>query len=185
MSFCLVILDRDGVINADSAEFIKSAAEWHAIPGSLEAIAKLNKAGYKVAVATNQSGLGRGYFTKETLDSIHDKMQRDLASVGGQLDGIFICPHVAADNCECRKPKPGLLRKISEHFNIPKSEIISIGDSLRDAKASEAFGARFILVLTGNGLKTLQENPWLQKKSLAILPNLAEAVDWLLTKYTL
>jgi D-glycero-D-manno-heptose 1,7-bisphosphate phosphatase len=154
----IIILDRDGVVNEDSPYYIRSAAEWHAIPGSLEAIAKLNLAGYKVALATNQSGLARGYFTKERLDHIHAKMEQDLAAVGGHFDGIFICPHAPEDNCACRKPKPGLLLQIATRFNVAPKEMLAIGDSMRDLLAAHAAGCDSILVKTGNGLKTLSSN---------------------------
>ncbi len=107
----LIILDRDGVINHDSDQFIKSPEEWKPIPGSLEAIARLNQAGYRVVVATNQSGIGRGLFDMDTLNAIHDKMHKALAQVGGRIDAIFFCPHTNADNCDCRKPKPGMLQR--------------------------------------------------------------------------
>lgn len=147
----IIILDRDGVINFDSPDFIKSPDEWHAIPGSLAAIAKLNNAGFKVVIASNQSGIARGYFAFETLDKIHQKMQNELAKVSGHLDGIFICPHGPNDNCSCRKPKPGLLEQIQKFFNCSKEEMLFIGDSPRDLEAAKAFGCDAILVKTGSG----------------------------------
>jgi len=157
----LVILDRDGVINYDSKDFIKSPEEWHPIPGSLEAIAKLNQAGFNIAIATNQSGLARQFFDNQMLDLIHQKMQKYLAYLGGKIDAIFFCPHGPDDNCLCRKPKPGLLLEIASHFSIDfsRSPVPCIGDSLRDIEAAQAAGCRPILVKTGNGLKTANSLP--------------------------
>lgn len=142
----LIILDRDGVINFDSPDYIKSPEEWHAIPGSLEAIAILNKAGFKVAVATNQSGVGRGYYDLVMLERIHRKMHAELEKVGGHLDALFFCPHHPDANCTCRKPKPGLLIQISEYLGIPLNQAIMIGDSPRDIEAAKAAGAKSILI---------------------------------------
>ncbi len=153
----LVILDRDGVINFDSAQFIKSPAEWKPIPGSLEAIARLNQNGYKVVVATNQSGVGRGLFDMETLNSIHTKMHKALFTVGGRVDAIFYCPHAADSACDCRKPKPGMFKRIAETLNADLKGVPAIGDSLRDLQAAVAAGCKPILVHTGNGEKTKAE----------------------------
>ncbi|HWQ39281.1 MAG TPA: D-glycero-beta-D-manno-heptose 1,7-bisphosphate 7-phosphatase [Burkholderiales bacterium] len=150
----LVILDRDGVINFDSEQFIKSPEEWKPIPGSLEAIASLNHAGYRVVIASNQSGIGRGLFDMGTLNAINDKMHRALANVGGRIDAVFYCPHAADDNCGCRKPKPGMLLEIGQRFNADLGEVPAIGDSLRDLQAAAAAGAQPVLVLTGKGRKT-------------------------------
>ncbi|PKO83295.1 MAG: D-glycero-beta-D-manno-heptose-1,7-bisphosphate 7-phosphatase [Betaproteobacteria bacterium HGW-Betaproteobacteria-11] len=175
----LVILDRDGVINADSAQFIKSPDEWKPIPGSLEAIARLNQAGYRVVLATNQSGLGRGLFEMDTLNAIHDKMLKALAQVGGRIDAIFFCPHTNADDCACRKPKPGMLEEIAARFNADLTDVPAVGDALRDLQAAVAVGARPILVLTGKGQKTAA-NPELPPGT-PIFPDLAAAVAHLLT----
>src|SRR5215212_4239612 len=153
----LVILDRDGVINEDSATFIKSPDEWRPLPGSLEAIARLNHAGYHVVVATNQSGVGRGLFEVSTLNAIHDKMHRALAPIGGRIDAIFFCPHAQEANCSCRKPKAGLLEEISHRFNVDLKGVPCIGDALRDLQAAATVGAAPILVLTGKGAKTQRE----------------------------
>ena len=147
----LVILDRDGVINYDSAQFIKTPAEWKPIPGSLEAIARLNQAGYRVVVATNQSGLGRSLFDMDTLNSIHEKMHKALFAVGGRVDAVFFCPHTADSDCECRKPKPGMFKRISETLNVNLKGVPAIGDSLRDLKAGAIVGCLPILVRTGKG----------------------------------
>ncbi|UCV11135.1 D-glycero-beta-D-manno-heptose 1,7-bisphosphate 7-phosphatase [Dechloromonas denitrificans] len=153
----LVILDRDGVINFDSAQFIKSPAEWKPIPGSLEAIARLNQAGYRVVVATNQSGVGRSLFDMDTLNSIHEKMHKALFTVGGRIDAIFFCPHTADSACDCRKPKPGMFKRISETLNADLKGVPAIGDSLRDLQACAALGCQPILVHTGKGEKTKAE----------------------------
>jgi len=153
----LIILDRDGVINFDSAQYIKSPAEWRPIPGSLEAIARLNQAGYKVVVATNQSGVGRGLFDMDTLNAIHVKMHKALADVGGRIDAIFYCPHAADSGCECRKPKPGMFRRIAACFNVDLRGVPTVGDSLRDLLAGAAAGCLPFLVRTGKGEKTLAE----------------------------
>ena len=150
----LVILDRDGVINQDSDQFIKNTMEWKPIPGSLEAIAKLNHAGYRVVVASNQSGIGRGLLDMGALNAINDKMYRVLSQVGGRIDALFYCPHAAEANCECRKPKPGMFVDIAQRFNVDLAGVPSIGDSLRDLQAACTAGAQPILVLTGKGAKT-------------------------------
>src|SRR5918992_5175281 len=147
----LAILDRDGVINEDSDSFIKSPDEWRPIPGSLEAIARLNHAGFQVVLATNQSGVGRGLFEVSTLNAIHDRMHRALAHMGGRIDAIFFCPHAQEANCACRKPKAGLLEEIARRFSVDLKGVPSIGDSLRDLQAAHAVGAAPILVLTGKG----------------------------------
>lgn len=154
----LIVLDRDGVINQDSDAYIKSPEEWVPIDGSLEAIARLNRHGYRVVVATNQSGIERGLFTLETLFEIHKKMNRLLAEVGGTLDGIFFCPHAPAAGCACRKPQPGLLREIEQRLGVSLRSVPVVGDSLRDLEAARAVGADPILVRTGKGERTLAEH---------------------------
>jgi D-glycero-D-manno-heptose 1,7-bisphosphate phosphatase len=153
----LVILDRDGTINHDSAKYIKSSAEWRPIGGSLEAIARLTHAGYRVVVATNQSGIARGLFDTSTLIAIHDKLQRAVAQAGGRIDGFFFCPHAADSACDCRKPRPGMLLDIARRFNVSLSDVYMVGDSPRDVEAAANAGARPVLVLTGNGKKTKEE----------------------------
>ena len=150
----LVILDRDGTINQDSDQYIKSPAEWKPIPGSLEAIARLTQGGWRIAVATNQSGLSRGLFDMATLNAIHVEMHRAVAQAGGRIDAIFFCPHAADSNCECRKPKPGLLREIGTRYDVDLKGVPMVGDALRDVEAAAAVGAQPYLVLTGNGRKT-------------------------------
>lgn len=170
----LIILDRDGVINYDSDLFIKSPDEWKPIPGSLEAIARLNQYGWRVVVASNQSGVGRGLFGMDTLNAIHDKMVKSLSAVGGRLDAIFFCPHAADSTCDCRKPKPGMYRDIGERLNFDLSTVPVVGDSLRDLEAAVAVGATPYLVLTGKGGRTLDEGAL--PAGTRIFPDLAAVV---------
>ena len=170
----LVILDRDGVINLDSDQYIKSPEEWKPIAGSLEAIALLNQSGFRVVVCTNQSGIGRGLFEMDTLNAIHDKMIRALAQLGGHVDAIFFCPHTTTDECDCRKPKPGMLQQIEDRFNVSLQGVPAVGDSLRDLQAAFAIGAKPILVLTGKGKKTATD-PELPRQT-TVFPDLAAAV---------
>jgi len=151
----LVILDRDGVINRDSVNFIKNPNEWIALPGSLEAIALLNQSGFRVAIATNQSGIARGLFDMATLNAINDKMHRALAQMGGRIDAMFYCPHSAEDNCSCRKPKTGMIEDIGRRFSVELSEVYGVGDSLRDLQAFANAGCKPILVRSGKGEETL------------------------------
>lgn len=153
----LVILDRDGVINYDSAEFIKKPEEWKPIPNSLEAIARLNQDGYRVVVATNQSGVSRGLLDMTALNAINDKMLKALAHFGGRIDAVFYCPHAHDSGCNCRKPKPGLFEDIGSRFNIDLATVPCIGDSLRDLQAASTVGAQPILVLTGKGRQTAKQ----------------------------
>lgn len=173
-----IVLDRDGVINKDSDQFIKSPDEWEAIPGSLEAIAKLNQAGWRVVVASNQSGVGRGLFGMDMLNAINGRMNEALAQSGGRLDAIFFCPHAADSTCDCRKPKPGLLAQIQERFSVDLTGAPIVGDSLRDLQAGIAVGCKPILVLTGKGEKT-RDDPDLPPDT-QIFPDLAAVVDSLL-----
>ncbi len=153
----LVILDRDGVINIESEAFIKSADEWEPIPGSLEAIATLNRAGYQVVVVTNQSGLARGLFNIEALHAIHEKMHNAVIHAGGHIDAVFYCPHGPDDQCSCRKPKPGLLLEIAQRLNISLKGVPFVGDSLRDLQAAVAAKAMPVLVRSGKGQATLDK----------------------------
>ena len=150
----LIILDRDGVINHDSPDYIKAPEEWQALPGSLEAIAQLCRADYRVVVATNQAGVARGVFNLELLNRIHRKMVKSIREKGGRLESIFFCPHGPDDACYCRKPKPGLFLEISQRLGIPLDGVPAVGDSLRDLEAASSAGARSILVQTGNGRET-------------------------------
>jgi len=151
----LIILDRDGVINFDSDQFIKSPEEWKPIPGSLEAIARLNQAGYRVVVATNQSGIERGLFGMAMLNAIHDKMHKACALVGARIDAVFFCPHASESQCACRKPKSGMLEDIAARYSLSNlDDVPVVGDSLRDLQPAAALGAQPYLVLTGKGMKT-------------------------------
>jgi D-glycero-D-manno-heptose 1,7-bisphosphate phosphatase len=150
----LVVLDRDGVINHDSDVFIKSPAEWLPIDGSVEAIALLSRNGFTVAVASNQSGIGRRLMQRSALHAIHRKMRRAVRAAGGSIDRIVYCPHLPGDQCDCRKPAPGLLRRLEEHYAVSLRGVPVIGDSGRDLAAARAVDARPILVLTGNGRRT-------------------------------
>ena len=153
----LVILDRDGTINEDSDAYIKSPAEWRPLKGSLEAIARLTQADYRIVVATNQSGIARKYFDTRTLFSIHETLLRALAPLGGRIDAFFFCPHLPDDACACRKPKPGMLLEIGRRFNVPLGEVAMVGDALRDLEAAAAAGVKPVLVLTGKGAKTMAD----------------------------
>jgi D-glycero-D-manno-heptose 1,7-bisphosphate phosphatase len=168
----LVILDRDGVINYDSDQFIKSPAEWRPIPGSIEAIARLHQSGYRIAVATNQSGIGRGLFDMATLNAINDKMMEMVFRQGGRIDAIFFCPHTAEEQCNCRKPRTGMLEEIAARFHTEMKGVPVVGDALKDLQAAEAVGAQPILVLTGKGRKT-QESGELPRRTL-VFETLAE-----------
>lgn len=150
----LVILDRDGVINRDSSEFVKAADEWIPLPGSIAAIADLSRTGYTVTVASNQSGLARGLIDRKALNAMHRKLRRLVSAAGGHIDRIVVCPHGPDDDCRCRKPKPGLLQRLGRHYRTSLDGVPVIGDSLRDLEAANACGARPILVRTGNGRKT-------------------------------
>jgi D-glycero-D-manno-heptose 1,7-bisphosphate phosphatase len=174
----LIILDRDGVINYDSAAFIKSPAEWKPIPGSLEAIARLTQADWRVVVATNQSGVGRGLFDMDTLNAIHDKMHRSVNVLGGRIDAVFYCPHAADANCDCRKPKPGMFQRIASCFNADLDGVPAVGDSLRDLQAAAAVGAAPFLVLTGKGGKTRSDGDL--PATTKTMKDLAAIVDSLL-----
>ncbi len=176
----LIILDRDGVINEDSDEYVKSPQEWIPIPGSLEAIAKLNKANYRVVVATNQSGIARGYYDLETLNAMHRKMNDLLAQLGGQVDGVFFCPHRPEDGCDCRKPKSGLFKQISKRMNKALKGVPAVGDSLRDIQAALQVGAEPYLVLTGKGRRTLESKHL--PKDIPVFDDLAAVVEMLLKK---
>ncbi|MBK0394977.1 D-glycero-beta-D-manno-heptose 1,7-bisphosphate 7-phosphatase [Ramlibacter algicola] len=147
----LVILDRDGTINADSDDYIKSPQEWQPLPGALEAIARLNHAGYHVVIASNQSGLGRGLFDVASLNAMHAKMHKLLSAHGGRIDAVFYCPHTDDDKCNCRKPLPGLFEQIGERFGIELKGVPVVGDSVRDLRAGAAAGCEPHLVLTGKG----------------------------------
>jgi len=174
----LAILDRDGVINQDSDAFVKSPEEWIALPGSLEAIARLSQAGWRVVIASNQSGLARGLFSMETLNAIHAKMRSELAQLGGHIDAIFICPHGPDDGCDCRKPRAGMLLDIAQRFDVDLKSVPAVGDSARDLLAASTVGCIPWLVLTGNGRKTWDKGDL--PAGTQVRENLAAVVDaWL------
>jgi D-glycero-D-manno-heptose 1,7-bisphosphate phosphatase len=176
----LVILDRDGVINQDSANFIKNPNEWIPIPGSLEAIALLNQYGFRVVVATNQSGIARGLFDMVTLNAIHDKMHHALAQLGGHIDAIFYCPHAADDHCQCRKPKSKMIEDIGHRFSVDLNGIPAVGDALRDLQAYARVGCQAMLVRTGKGEETLTDGN-LPANTLSF-SNLAQAADHIIAE---
>lgn len=174
----LVILDRDGVINADGDPIVQSPDEWHPLPGSLEAIARLTQADYQIAVATNQSGIVRNILSIDTLHSIHQKMQQSVREAGGQIDVVVFCPHSDANECECRKPMPGMLYQIQQRLNVDLTSVPVIGDSLRDMQAAMAANARPVLVKTGKGRKTQERH---KLEHIPCFDDLASFVDDLLT----
>lgn len=185
----LIILDRDGVINHDRDDYVKSADECVPIEGSIEAIVRLNKAGFTVVVATNQAGLAKGKFELDDLEAMHEKITGLVEEQGGELGGIFYCPHHPDDNCKCRKPKPGMLDAIEAEFNTSVESSYFVGDSLRDLQAGLLKGCKPILVKTGKGEKTLAQladvqlqtdNPTVYAEQVQVFANLAAAVDFIL-----
>ena len=177
----LVILDRDGVINEDSDQYIKSPDEWMPIPGSLEAIASLYQEGYEVVLATNQSGLGRGLFSIDMLNQIHRKMLKAVEQAGGKIEAIFFCPHAPADNCDCRKPKPGMLLDIQDRLQIDLLGVPFIGDTFRDVEAASAAGCQPVLVMTGKGQETLAKHHD-ELEHVPVYENLATAAKAIITQ---
>ena len=174
----MIILDRDGVINLDSPDFIKSPAEWIPIPGSLEAIARLNQAGYRVVIASNQSGIARELFDMNVLNAIHHKLHASAQQVGATVDAIFFCPHAAIDNCDCRKPKAGMFEEIGKRFKVSLKGVPTVGDSLRDLQAGLVTGCVPYLVLTGKGQKTFETGGL--PPGTQVFPDLAAMVSLLL-----
>ncbi len=177
----LIILDRDGVINHDSADFIKNTDEWRPIPGSLEAIAALTQAGFTLAIASNQSGIARGLFDQHALDAMHAKMLGLVNGAGGHIGRVVICPHGPDDGCDCRKPRPGMLRQLARHFDTSLDGVPVIGDALRDLEAAEAVGARPILVRSGKGLRTEAALPE-RFAGIPVYDDLAAAADALIAE---
>jgi len=174
----LLILDRDGVINFDSDQYVKNPDEWRPLPGSLDAIALLTQSGWRIAVATNQSGIARGLFSMETLNAMHAKMHKAVMQAGGRIEAVFYCPDSADSNSPCRKPNPGMLLAIGERFNLPLRGVPAVGDSLRDLQAAESVGAQPYLVLTGKGRKTRKDSG--VPESTRIFPDLAAVAQSLL-----
>ena len=175
----VVILDRDGVINQDSDNFIKSVDEFVTLPGSVAAIARLKKAGYKVYIATNQSGIHRGFYDLNTLNDMHQKLADELSAYGEVIDGIEFCPHGPEENCDCRKPKPGMYLKIAQHAGIQDlSDTLVVGDSLRDLQAAQTVDAKPHLVRTGKGERTISKGEGLE--GIPVYNDLADFVTQLL-----
>jgi D-glycero-D-manno-heptose 1,7-bisphosphate phosphatase len=177
----VIILDRDGVINHDSDDYIKTVDEWIALEGSIEAMGKLYTAGYKLFVFTNQSGIGRGFYTVETMQDMHTKMAKLLAEVGARVEAIFFCPHKPEQHCDCRKPKPNMLLEMANSFQLDLTQAWVVGDSWRDAEAGMAVSANVAVVKTGKGKKTIKENAEIiESKSIPVFKNLAEFSEKLL-----
>jgi len=176
----LIILDRDGTINEDRDDYVKSADDWIPIPGSLEAIARLNHAGWHTVIASNQSGLGRGLFDMASLNAMHAKMNSLLAKVGGRIDAVFFCPHTPDEACDCRKPLPGLFRQIGERYGVDLSTVPVVGDSLRDLQAGAAVGCRPHLVRTGKGAVTVAGNVLHQVPGTVVHDDLAAFAEHLI-----
>jgi len=176
----LIVLDRDGVINEDLEKPVATADEWVPIPGSLEAIARLHQNGWSVAVATNQSGLGRGIIDLSTLHQIHQRMHEMVNQSGGKIDVVAFCPHTDSDDCACRKPAPGMLYTISERLDVELSNVVIVGDSLRDMQAAMATAATPVIVRTGKGQKTLDNHKGLEH--IPAYDDLASYVDALLAE---
>lgn len=176
----LAILDRDGVINHDSSGYINDPGEWEPIPGSLEAIARLCRADYRVVVVTNQSGVGRGLFTLDMMNKINARMFELVRRKGGEVDALLFCPHAPEAGCECRKPKPGMFLELARRLKVNLAGIPAVGDSMRDLEAAIAAGAQPVLVRTGNGGQTEQqaaagEDPRL--RAVPVYDDLAGFVD--------
>lgn len=185
----LIILDRDGVINHDRDDYVKSADECVPIDGSIDAIARLYKAGFTVVVATNQSGLARGKFDLDDLEAMHEKLTGLVEEQGAELGAIFYCPHAPEDNCKCRKPMPGMVDAIEAEFNISAESFYFVGDSLRDMQAAVTKGCKPALVKTGNGEKTLAQladvslqtdSPALNQNQVQVFDDLASAADFII-----
>jgi D-glycero-D-manno-heptose 1,7-bisphosphate phosphatase len=179
----LLVLDRDGTLNEDRDDFVKSAGEWVPLPGALEAVARLHQAGWHTVVATNQSGLGRGLFDTAALNAMHLKMNGLLARLGGRIDAVFFCPHTPDDHCDCRKPQPGLLLQIGERYGVDLAQVVVVGDSLRDMQAAAAAGCQRHLVCTGKaaGLSAEQATQWCaQVPDVQVHADLATFAEYLI-----
>ncbi|HWK52866.1 MAG TPA: D-glycero-beta-D-manno-heptose 1,7-bisphosphate 7-phosphatase [Hyphomicrobiales bacterium] len=177
----LVILDRDGVINEDSDDYIRSIDDWRPIPGSIEAIAQLSRAGFKVAVATNQSGIGRGYFDEYALAQMHELMHTLVEAAGGRIDALAYCPHLPTDDCTCRKPRPGLLDQLSEALQLPLAGAWLVGDTAKDMEVALSRQCRPILVLSGKGARTAATLDDFLRQHCVVLPDLGAAATYILS----
>ena len=180
----LIILDRDGVINEDSDNYIKSPDEWIPIPGSLDAIALLNHAGYSVAIASNQSGIARGYFSLQSLAAMSVKMNDLLSPLGGRIDAFFFCPHGPRDGCDCRTPKPGMLTEIGNRFQTSLANVLFVGDNINDVNAAQAAGAKPVIVKTGKGEQTVSMIAENNMKNIPVYNDLADVVDSILEHHS-
>jgi len=173
----LIILDRDGVINHDSDDFIKSPEEWQAIDGSLKAISRLHRNGYRVVVITNQSGIARGLLDIDKLNRIHQKMMHEVQETGGHIDSILFCPHGPDDGCDCRKPKTGLYEDLAERLQVKLNGVIAVGDSERDLVSAKSVGAQPVLVKTGKGMRTLASADPESLENVPVYDDLSAVVD--------
>lgn len=187
----LLILDRDGTLNRSRDDYVASADEWEALPGALEAVARLNHGGWRVVIATNQSGLGRGLFDVASLNAIHAKMHRKLAAAGGRIEAVFFCPHAPEDACHCRKPEPGLFEQIGDRFGVPLDEVLVAGNALRHVQAGATAGCPPHLLLTGKSeyLRALADDDGVLSEPVPGLPegtrlheDLSAFADWLLAQ---
>ncbi|MEH6589338.1 MAG: D-glycero-beta-D-manno-heptose 1,7-bisphosphate 7-phosphatase [Halioglobus sp.] len=184
----LIFLDRDGVINEDSDDYIRSLEDWIPLPGSIEAIAKLSLAGFTVAIVTNQSGLGRGYFELEDLEGIHDRLCQLVEAQHGSIAGIFYCPHLPDADCSCRKPGIGLLKAATHELQMDPAGAYMVGDSLKDLQAAQRFNCRPILVKTGKGMGTLErinsDSPGVtEPQNIPVYADLAAATEAILSNF--
>jgi D-glycero-D-manno-heptose 1,7-bisphosphate phosphatase len=180
----LIILDRDGVINEDSDDYIKSPDEWIPIAGSLDAVARLNHAGYSVAIASNQSGIARGYFNLQTLAAMSVKMNDMLSPLGGRIDAMIFCPHGPKDDCDCRKPRPGMLIEIGNRFQTSLADVLFIGDNINDIKAAQAAGAKPVLVKTGKGKQTASKIAEDKIEDIPVYDDLADVASDILQDHS-
>ncbi len=180
----LLILDRDGTLNRSRDDYVASPEEWEALPGALEAVARLNQGGWRVAIATNQSGIGRGLFDMAALNAIHAKMQRQLAAVGARVEAIFFCPHAPEDGCHCRKPEPGLFEQIGQRFGLPLADVPVAGNALRHVRAGAAAGCPTHLLLTGHSehLRAVDDASIDVPPHTRVHEDLSAFVDWLLAQ---
>ncbi len=179
----VIILDRDGVINQDSDNFIRTVDQWLPIKGSIEAMAQLYKQGYRLFIFTSQSGIGRGFYTLATMNAMHKKMALLLKQYGAKVEGIVYCPHTPDENCACRKPKPKMLHDIATQYDVDLTQAWVVGDSWRDIQSGLAVGAKVALVATGKGKKTtIKNNDEIKNKNIPVLTNLADFANKLIAK---
>jgi D-glycero-D-manno-heptose 1,7-bisphosphate phosphatase len=180
----LLVLDRDGTLNRSRDDYVASPDEWEALPGALEAVARLNQAGWRVVIATNQSGIGRGLFDMASLNAIHAKLHRQLAAVGGRLEAVFFCPHAPEDGCHCRKPEPGLFEQIGQRFGVPLADVRVAGNAMRHVQAGAAAGCSTHLLLTGQSehLREADDAAIGAPPNTHVHEDLSAFADWLLAQ---